>query len=155
MIVYRINDCKYVNDLSGKGSALYGGRWNSKDTYVVYTAQSRSLALLEAVVHIGKIPATGFCLATLEIPEHSIERFPLENLPPGWHTNPSPNYLKVIGDNFIRSNKHLVLEIPSVLMMEEHSYLLNPAHHLFSKVKITSERPVRMDERLFPRIIPG
>jgi RES domain-containing protein len=149
MLVYRINDCQYVKDLSGTGSALYGGRWHSKNTYVLYTAQSRSLALLEAVVHIGKIPVTGYCLATIDIPEHSIERVSLDSLPPGWHTNPCPNYLKAIGDNFIHTNKHLVLEIPSVLMMEEHTYMVNPAHALFNKVKIVSERPVKMDERLF------
>ncbi len=151
MIVYRISDCQYVNDLSGRGAALFGGRWNSKDTYAVYTAQSRALALLEAVVHIGKIPASGFCLATIEIPEHSIETMPLEILPPGWHTNPPPNFLKLMGDNFIRANKFLALKLPSVLMMEEHTYLLNPAHHLFSKVRITSERALKMDERLYSR----
>jgi RES domain-containing protein len=90
MIVYRINDSRYIKDLSGKGAALYGGRWNSKNTYVVYTAQSRSLALLETVVHIGKIPATGYCLATIELPDNSIASFPFEKLPPGWHTNPPP-----------------------------------------------------------------
>ncbi len=153
MIVYRISNCNFIKDLSGKGSSLYGGRWNSKDTYAVYTAQSRSLALLEVVVHVGKVPADGYCLATIEIPDHSIQRVPLDSLPPGWHNSPPPNYLKSIGDTFIKSNKHLVLEIPSVLMMEEHSYMLNPAHHLFSKVKIISERPLNMDERLFPKPI--
>jgi RES domain-containing protein len=154
MIVYRISDCNFVKDLSGKGSSLYGGRWNSRDIYAVYTAQSRSLALLEVVVHVGKVPKEGYCIATIEIPDHSIQRVPLETLPAGWHSNPPPNYLKSIGDNFIKSNKHLVLEIPSVLMMEEHSYMLNPSHYLFNKVKIISERPLRMDERLFPKPVP-
>jgi RES domain-containing protein len=150
MIVYRINDCKYIKDLSGKGAALYGGRWSSKDTYIVYTAQSRALALLEVVVHIGKIPANGYCMATIDIPDDSIETFPLEKLPADWTTNPPSDYLKIIGDHFIKSNKYLALEIPSVLMMEEHSYLLNPAHPEFKKVKIINERAIRIDERLFP-----
>ena len=150
MIVYRINKCSFINDLSGRGAALYGGRWNNKDTYIVYTAQSRSLALLETVVHIGKVPAEGYCLATIEIPDSSIQSIPLEKLPPGWYSNPSPNYLKSIGDNFIRANKYLVLELPSALMMEEHNYLINPAHHAFNKVKIISERKFNIDERLFP-----
>ena len=151
MIVYRISDCQYVNDLSGRGAALFGGRWNSKDTYVVYTAQSRALALLEAVVHIGKIPGGGYCLVTIEIPEDSIEKVSMDNLPPGWHTNPPPNYLKLIGDQFVRANKYLALELPSVLMMEENTYLLNPAHKLFNQVSITSQRALKMDERLYPR----
>jgi RES domain-containing protein len=150
MIVYRINNCKYINDLSGKGAALNGGRWNNKDTYIVYTAESRALALLEAVVHIGKVPPGGYCMATIEIPDNSIESFPLEKLPGDWQTNPPPDYLKAIGDYFIKTKKHLALAIPSALMMEEHNYLLNPAHPDFKKVKIISERPISMDERLYP-----
>lgn len=150
MIVYRINNCKYINDLSGKGAALYGGRWNSKDTYIIYTAESRALALLEAVVHMGKVPAAGYCMATIEIPHDNIEIFPVEQLPADWQSNPPPDYLRIIGDHFIRSNKYLALKIPSVLMMEEHNYLLNPNHSEFKKVKIISERPIKMDERLYP-----
>jgi RES domain-containing protein len=149
MIVYRITDCKYINDLSGVGAALYGGRWNSKDTHVVYTAQSGALALLEAVVHIGKVPANGYCMATINIPDDSISSFPLSQLPEDWAGNPPPDYLRVIGDHFINAGKYLVLKIPSVLMMEEHNYLLNPRHPEFKKVKIISQRPVRVDGRLF------
>jgi RES domain-containing protein len=149
MIVYRISNCTYVSDLSGKGAALYGARWNSKDVYVVYTAQSRALALLEAVVHIGKMPSQGYCMIAITIPDDSIEYFPLEKLPVGWAGNPPADYLKAIGDQFIRSNKCLALEIPSVLMMEEHNYLINPAHPDFKKITVTAQRAIKLDERLF------
>ena len=149
MNVYRINDCKYITDLSGSGAAIYGGRWNSKGTYIIYTAQNHALALLETVVHMGKVPANGYCMATIEIPEDSIETLVPEKLPADWQNNPPPNYLKTIGDRFIKANKHLALKIPSVLMMEEHNFLLNPAHPAFKKVKIASSRPIRVDERLY------
>jgi len=150
MIVYRISDCRYITDLSGKGAALYGGRWNSKDTYMVYTAQSRALALLEAVVHIGKVPEAGYCVAVIDIPEDSIEISPLEKLPADWNKNPSSDFLKIIGDRFINNGKYLALKIPSVLMMEECNYLLNPAHAHFNKVHILAQRPINVDDRLFP-----
>lgn len=149
MIVYRINSCKFINDISGTGAARYGGRWNSKDIYVLYTSQSRALALLEAVVHLGKIPDTGYCLATISVPD-DIETFPADMLPEGWQDNPPPDYLKTIGDYFIKSKKHLALKIPSVIMMEEHNYLLNPAHSEFRNVKIIDTKPVKIDQRLFP-----
>ena len=149
MIVYRISDCRYVKDLSGRGAALYGGRWNSKDTHIVYTAQSRALALLESVAHIGRIPAQGYCMATIEIPDNSIQHYPLEKLPNGWQNNPPPDHLARIGDQFIKANKYLALEIPSVLMMEEHNYLLNPSHPFFHKVKIIADRQMQIDERLY------
>jgi RES domain-containing protein len=148
MIVYRINDCRYIRDLSGTGSALYGGRWNSKDTYVLYTAQSGALALLEAVVHFGKIPENGYCMVSISVPD-DIESFPIERLPNGWQDHPSPDFLKTIGDYFIKSGRHLALKMPSVVMPEEHNYLINPVHPDFNKVKIVSQKPIKMDERLF------
>ena len=37
---------------SGEGARLNGGRWNSRGTPLVYTAQSQSLAVLEMLVHL-------------------------------------------------------------------------------------------------------
>ena len=150
MLVYRISECRYIKDLSGRGAALFGGRWNSKDVYMVYTSQSGALALLEAVVHIGRVPKAGlYCMATIDIPDSSIESFPVENLPVGWQNNPPPDHLKNVVDYFIRSNVHVALKVPSVLMAEEYNFLLNPAHPEFKKVKIVTERTIMVDERLF------
>ncbi len=149
MLVYRISECRYIKSLSGLGAALFGGRWNSKDVYMVYTSQSGALALLEAIVHIGKVPKPGlYCMATIEIPDNSIESLQLAMLPADWQSNPSPNHLKNIGDRFIGSNKHLALKVPSVFITDEHNYLLNPTHPEFKKVKIIAEKPIRVDDRL-------
>jgi RES domain-containing protein len=118
---------------------------------MLYTAQSRALALLEAVVHMGKMPGTRFCLATIDIPDGSMEVLPLSKLPEGWQNNPPPDYLKSIGDRFILSGRHLALSIPSVLMMEEHNLLLNPLHPAFRQVRVVEQRSLNMDDRLFPR----
>jgi RES domain-containing protein len=149
MIVYRISDCKYICDLSGMGAYLFGGRWHSVGTYVVYIAQSRSLALLENVVHWGRIKNSVLCTAEIEIPDNSITTLTIADLPDDWASNPSPDRLKMIGDNFIKAGKHLVLKIPSSLVMEEHNYLINPNHTLFTKVKILTNGPIKIDERLF------
>ncbi len=39
---------------TGEGARLYGGRWNSQGVSVVYTAEHRSLAMLEILVHLRK-----------------------------------------------------------------------------------------------------
>jgi len=149
MIVYRISDCRYIKDLSGTGAALYGARWNSRKMYMLYTAQSPSLALLEAVVHLGKLPEKGYCMATIEIPDSIAPVVAPDKLPENWYANPSPDILKTIGDDFIRAGKYLAMPVPSVVMMEECNYLINPFHVLFDKVKILSEKPVRIDNRIF------
>ncbi|HBH73634.1 MAG TPA: hypothetical protein DDY43_09370 [Synechococcales bacterium UBA10510] len=42
-----------ANDLSGNGSALHPGRWNSRDQPIVYSSSSIALACLETVVHLA------------------------------------------------------------------------------------------------------
>lgn len=148
MKVYRIGKCNYINDLSGGGAAMYSGRWHSKGTHILYTAASASLALVESVVHISNIQAFDFCMICLEIPENSIEKINLEQLPANWFENPSADILKMTGDTFISANKSLALQIPSAIVPEENNYLLNPLHTLFNKVKIVFQRNIVIDERL-------
>jgi len=54
MRVYRIERGKYLDTaLKGIGAALTEGyRWNSLNTFLVYTAESRALATLEISVHL-------------------------------------------------------------------------------------------------------
>jgi RES domain-containing protein len=148
MKVYRIGRCEYINDLSGTGASLYGGRWHSKGTYILYTSSSASLALLESVVHISNIQVFDFCMICLEIPDFSIEKINVEKLPANWFENPSADALKIIGDEFISANESLALELPSAIVPEENNYLLNPFHSLFAKVKVLYVRNIAIDKRL-------
>lgn len=151
MIVYRISDCKYISDLSGTGAALNGGRWNSKNTYMLYTAQSASLALLEAVVHMGKVPSKGFCMAKIELPDSIAPALKTEKLPAEWFTSPPPDPLKTIGDEFIRNAAFLAIPVPSVVMPEENNYLVNPHHPLATQIKVLEVKPMSIDGRIFKK----
>jgi len=148
MLVYRISKCKFIDDLSGLGAATYPGRWNTKGTYILYTAQSASLALLESVVHISKINVVPYCIICLEIPETSIKEIKPEELPEGWERNPPADQLKEYGTKFVKENKFLALKIPSAIIFEESNILLNPSHKDFNKVKIISRRNLSIDQRL-------
>jgi RES domain-containing protein len=148
MIVYRIASCNYVLDLTGKGAALYGARWNSKETYIVYTASSRSLALLETVVHMGTLPESGFCLITIEIPTDTPAKIEAADLPTDWQQSPPPDYLRGFGDSFVRDGKNVALKVPSVIIPEEYNVLLNPRHKDFQKVKILTQQKLMLDRRL-------
>ncbi|NIR50304.1 RES family NAD+ phosphorylase [candidate division KSB1 bacterium] len=53
MKVYRIARSAYIEDLSGTGARLYGGRWNHKGTSIVYTSKNRALATVEYLVHVS------------------------------------------------------------------------------------------------------
>jgi RES domain-containing protein len=147
MRVYRISKCEFVSDLHGTGAAMYPGRWHSKGTYILYTAATPSLALLESVVHISNIAIASYCMICLSVPEDKILSITAPELPANWFVNPSPDVLKQIGDSFIRKNKFLALQLPSAIMPEENNFLLNPNHSDFKKVSVVYNRTIPIDER--------
>jgi RES domain-containing protein len=148
MLLYRIAKCTYINDLSGTGARLYGGRWNSIGRPVVYMASSRALAVLEVLVHLPPtlIP-DNFCQITFEIPD-DVQTLNVKNLPANWQEYPEPSILKNMGDAFLKANKHLLLKVPSAVVKEEYNYLLNPAHPGIASVKAIDQQPFNFDERL-------
>jgi len=147
MKVYRISKCEFITDLEGTGAARYPGRWNSKGTYILYTAATPSLALLESVVHISNIVISSYCMICLSVPEDKIKTITPADLPANWFANPPADVLKKTGDSFIKENKFLALKIPSAIMPEENNYLLNPAHADFKKVNTIYTRTIPIDER--------
>jgi RES domain-containing protein len=147
MILYRIVKCAYA-DLSGTGARLYGGRWNSEGRSMVYLASSRSLAVLEALVHLSptNIPSD-FCIMTIDAPDDVLE-ITVEQLPKNWNEYPEHNSLKQIGNDFLIKQKHLLLKVPSAIVKEEFNYLLNPLHQKAGMVKIISTQSFAFDQRL-------
>ena len=148
MLLYRITRQTYANDLSGTGARLYGGRWNNIGRAMVYTASSRSLATLEALVHLPTaIIPDDFCLVLIEAPEDVFEA-DTSLFPPNWNAYPEPEVLKRTGDFFLKQNQHLLMKVPSAIVKQEFNYLINPGHAKISKVKIVAIEPFTFDERL-------
>ncbi|WP_158631525.1 RES family NAD+ phosphorylase [Chitinophaga solisilvae] len=150
MEVYRISKCAYINDLTGTGARLYGGRWNSPGHAIVYTAGSRALSALEVLVHIPlKNIIQDFCIATIQIPdETAIKTITRQELPSGWQSlAPSP-HLQCIGDEWAETARYAVLKIPSVVIAEEFNYLINPLHPEAEQIKILHTQPFLFDQRL-------
>lgn len=152
MIVYRLSKQAFINDLSGYGAEKTGGRWNSKGIPVLYTAASRALAVVEVAVHVpfGIVPANYF-LATIDIPDKDILKLDLKDLSPNWNKYPFVRDTQAMGNNFIRSNEHLVLQVPSATVEGDFNYLVNPRHPDFKKVKVKSIDPFVFDIRLFKK----
>ncbi len=148
MNVYRISNCKFINDLSGTGAARYAGRWHNKGTHILYTAANSALALLETVVHISTIPIESYCMICLAIPEDKISELSITQLPDDWFANLSPDSIKLIGDSFVKNNQYLALKLPSAILFEESNYLLNPNHADFKLAKVLFSRKVAIDQRL-------
>ena len=154
MHVYRIERKKYLDDmLSGKGAALCSGnRWNSLHTPIVYTSQSRSLAVLEILARVNAmelVPGDRM-LVELEIPDNlRIEEITLADLPPNWHIFPPGEQTQVLGDTFIRTAQSAVCKVPSSFLEGEFNYLINPLHPKSKHLKIIKTIELNMSRWLY------
>lgn len=148
---YRLAKQNYAIDLTGKGAELTGGRWNSKGTAMVYTGQSRALCLAEIAVHvpIGIVPLN-YYLTEIELPDKA-EYFTVvkTSLPSGWNSFPHSQFTQEIGDNFIVTNKFLILKVPSAVVQGDFNFLINPKHPDFGLIKVIQTEPFNFDKRLF------
>lgn len=194
MRLYRISTCDHIEDLTGTGSFLHGGRWNNKGTRLLYTAESRALSMLEALAHITMLNLKrGYCRVVLEWVSEDrgrlvgqgpggvgttpvgegletqennsrekafsfadlIKEVEVGQLPADWRSNPGPDFLREIGDEFVKDGKYLALKIPSVLDTESYNYLLNPLHPAFSNILRISTETVSFDYRLIKKLKSG
>lgn len=151
MELYRITQEVYCDDITGNGSWLFGGRWNSEGLHALYTASSRSLALLETLAHTPAkmLQLKAYILITLFVPDATIRQvIDLNELPERWDSSDIHPYTQKTGNNFLLENKKLLLQAPSILMQEENICMLNPLHTDMKKVKIVHKRRIRFDTRM-------
>lgn len=151
MIAWRICKEKYVQTaFDGEGAKLYGGRWNSIGTRVVYTAENRSLAVLELLVHLDRseVPSD-FVLIPAEIPSDvNIEEIRAQHLGTDWDSYPAQVRLQSLGNRWIAESTSAALVVPSVVTPGERNILLNPIHADFSKIRIGDPERYQYDSRL-------
>jgi RES domain-containing protein len=116
---------------------------------MVYTAQSKSLAILEVLVHIQKIDVlSSYSLIAARFDEDLVERLNPSRLLERWRDYPVPAGLRVIGDAWIESRSSVVLEVPSAIVDGESNYLMNPDHPNFASVVMGHPEPFEFDPRL-------
>jgi RES domain-containing protein len=149
MIVYRICNEKYSDDLSGNGAKLFGGRWNSKGIAMLYTSEYISLSALEMLVH-NHFQDFAIPLSLLKIvlpTPTTIKEIKNHKLKQEWQNDAS--YTKFIGNEFIKSEADLFLRVPSAVITEENNVLINPIHKDFKKIKIVEHKIFKTDKRFF------
>jgi len=149
MIVYRISNTVYSDDISGSGAKINGSRWNSKGVPALYTSQFISLAVLEMLVNTHfKDYTIALDLIYINFPDgQSITNIDLKNLKNNWKDD--FEYTRYMGDEFFKQKESLILKVPSAVIQEEYNYLANPLHPDFKKIKIIKTKSFWPDERLF------
>lgn len=156
MLVYRISKREYINDLSGIGAGLYGGRWNPKGMNLVYTAANIALAYVEFLVHnYHLLTHTNVCMACIEVSDKAgMVTYGPEKLPDDWNRQ-NNNFTRTqeLGRKFIADHTGYILKVPSVVVPGEFNLLLNPQHNDHRSTKIIEVTdPFAYDKRLLKHL---
>lgn len=147
---YRICKSEHAPAIwTGAGAKAFGGRWNSVGVAVVYTAENRSLAAMEQLVHLQSPRAlTGYVIASITFDTAHLRRLDPKDLPRRWNAPVAPPGLKRLGDAWLKAGRYAVLAVPSAVMPGEWNYLLNPAHPAFAGFARTKPEAFKYDARL-------
>jgi len=149
IVVWRIVKRKYeATAFDGEGASDYGGRWNSPGKRVIYTAGSKSLALLEQLVHLDSSALSSYVVIPVTFSDALLSEVDILLLPPDWKGHPAPVELRDIGDRWLDSFGSAVLRVPSAIVPDESNYMINPDHPDFSSVEIGASVPFEIDLRL-------
>ena len=152
MRVFRIERKKYLKTtLEGIGAAKTEGfRWNSLNTYLVYTSESRALAILEVSIHLDlteDLPSDRH-IVEIDIPDDlEVLELQMKDLPRNWDAKPPILETQYIGDDFVNEKLAPVLKVPSCIVQQEHNYLINPNHPDAKRITVASTQLFSFDKR--------
>lgn len=158
MILHRIGGNRHINDLSGEGASLNGGRWNRVGVPVLYTSLSVALSAWEYFVHLEsdiKIADNAFSQVTIEVPDGSVLELSERTLSFSFLQLNEGEGLWTITDKWIREGRYLCMKVPSVVVLGEFNYLVNPKHPLAvpDSCRIVEVVPFSFDDRAFNRTL--
>lgn len=151
-VVWRIARRPYGLDRFGIGARNHGGRWNLPGTAVIYAGRTISIAALETFVHVAGVVPPDLVLVRIELPDnYSSEEPALPDLPRDWDVVPPGRGSMEFGTTWAREHRSLVLYVPSALVPEERTAVVNPGHREFVRVNLIIERDFHYDLRMFVR----
>jgi RES domain-containing protein len=146
---WRLTKTRYLATAwDGEGARRAGGRWNSVGTAVVCASGTLSLALVETLVHLpsGILPA--YSAQPVEFDNSLLSVLEDADLPSDWRDDPPPVSTRAIGDSWTVAGRSVVLRVPSVVVPTEFSYVFNPRHADFTRVRIGAPLVFPFDSRL-------
>jgi RES domain-containing protein len=151
MQVWRICRARFAAEaFAGHGARSYGGRWNTPGVPMVYASSSLALAAIELFVHLepNQQPDDLVSIAALLPQGEPAQRLEPNQLPPAWWTDDLAP-LRALGDNWIREQRSLAIEVPSAALRMEWNVLVNPLHPAIAEIKVEPPQPFHFDARMF------
>ena len=151
MRAWRIAKEKRARDLTGKGAAIEGGRWNDQDVPAVYMGMTPAICCLETFVHAAGEPTFPLKITCFELPaERSLYlEVDVSDLPIGWASLPADRPSMDFGTAWLKSNSHLGLIIPSAILPLERNVVINPNHPAANRITVIEIYDFLYDPRMF------
>jgi len=148
--VWRIVKNRYASSaFDGEGARTFGGRWNSPGVPLVYTSGTRALCLLEVLAGLGSVRILpSYVLISATFDDALVLPVSPDHLPQDWRRSPPSASTQRIGDVWADQRRSAVLRVPSVIVPDEHNYIVNPAHPDFKSVEVGPPEDISIDSRL-------
>lgn len=154
MKAFRLASTQFIDDYSGTGARLFGGRWNSKGMACIYTSQQISLALLEKFVHAqAKEDMRNVSLLQVLLPDDSSKIYDLdiEQMKKGWQHDTS--YTQWLGDQILSDPEIVAFSAPSAIIPSERNIIINPQSAFIQEVSFLPSQPFETDGRLLLKLL--
>jgi RES domain-containing protein len=136
---------------SGEGARLFGQRWNPQGFPAIYTGTSFAVCLVEILVHANRTtPPSAARYVEADVPEDvSRETFD-PHLHSGWDDPLDTSIAQAFGKAWIQERRSALLIVPSVVTGgHDTNVVVNPEHPDAARISVGTEKPVKLDARLF------
>lgn len=154
MIAYRLAARAYVDDFSGSGAKLFGGRWNPVGRSCIYASQNLSLALLEKYVHAEfRESMERLALLRIDVPDDDNFVFHVDSqqLKKNWMHDIS--YSQWIGEQILSDAEIIAFTTPSAIVPSERNVILNPFAKKFGVIQFLPTVDFPTDLRLLAKLL--
>ncbi len=149
LTAYRIGDPEGDYPIfDATGSKLYPGRWNDRETPVIYASEHYSAAMLEKLVHGGGLMPPNQHFIEIIIPHGITYEIVTKDALSGWDTE-EPTVSASFGVSWIREKRSSILLVPCYVARMELNIVINPEHAEFGWITHGLATPVWWDARLF------
>jgi RES domain-containing protein len=154
MTVFRLAAKTYIDDPTGTGAKLFGGRWNQIGRPCIYTSEHISLALLEKYVHAEyreNMERIALLRIRLQDDPSLIFHIDAAKMKRDWAEDVS--YTQWLGEQILQDLTLVAFTVPSAIVPSERNVIINPLANSFNAVEFQPITDFTTDFRLLSKLL--